>query len=245
MSMNKIIIRLPGGGRIKDKHQTQDVSWWSYRSFHIEPDFYLGISNVIKSNPECTFYIVSGGVGAFMYTNLSKVLNKNGKITSAIGCDIVSTLHKIIINNLVENDVNVCPSEIDLENLKDFNKEEHACYFIRPNPNILSTDSLAASVAPIVDADLILFIKEGAPTYHVGFDAPTKITEWSIENIRKKSVSVSGNYLLDSEALDILGMDMLKSLIIPPELLSDFSYNKPHYGFGSKDNYTELKYDLL
>lgn len=180
-----------------------------------------------------------------MYTNLSKVINKNGKITAAIGCDIVSILHKIIINNLVENDVNVCPSEVDLENLMDFKKNEHTCYFIRPNPDILSTDSLAARVAPIVDADLILFIKEGAPTYHVGFDCPTKITEWCIENIREKSVGVSGNYLLDSEALDVLGRDMLKSLIIPPELLSDFSYNKQHYGFGSKDNYTEVKYDLF
>lgn len=239
--MNKIIIRLPGGGRIKEKNQHQDISWWGYRGFHIDPEFYLGISSIIKSNPDCIFYFISGGVGAFMYTNFSNAINLDDKITSEVGCEIVSVLHKILIGSLIERDVQVCPVEVGLDGLDDPNYSNYSCYFIKPNPNTLSTDSLAASVAPIVEAELILFIKEGAPTYYVGFDTPTKVTEWSIENIRLKSVEVVGNYLLDSEALDILENVKPKALIIPPEIFSNFSFKKESYGFGSKDYYTEIK----
>ena len=67
------------------------------------------------------------------------------------------------------------------------------------------------------------------------------MTEWSIESIRLKSVEVVGNYLLDSEALDILENVKPKALIIPPEIFSNFSFKKESYGFGSKDYYTEIK----
>lgn len=243
--MNKIIIRLPGGGRIKEKKQNQDISWWGYRNFHIDPGFYSEISLIINSNPDCVFYVISGGVGAFMYTNLSNAINLDSKLSSEVGCEIVSILHKILIGSLIERDVKVCPVEVKLNDLDNPYYSNHSCYFIKPDSLILSTDSLAASVASIIEADLILFIKEGAPIYHVGFDTPTKVTEWCIDSIRLKSAEVTGNYLLDSEALDILEDVKPQALIIPPELLSDFSYNKQHYGFGSKDNYTELKYDLF
>ncbi|ENK7125885.1 hypothetical protein AB3Y61_001444 [Serratia marcescens] len=238
--MNNIIIRLPGGGRINKRNEIQEINWWSYRNYYINPGLYSEIKTVINKNRDCTLFFVCGGVGAFLYTNLCKSLNLNDDITSQIGCDVVSLMHKILINNLIENEINACPIEVSLNELIDGQDFKYSCYFIKPFANIMSTDSLAANLASKVHADLIVYLKEGAPVYHIGFNEPTRVSKWDVTDIRKRAKGVKGHYIIDNEALNIIEKTNIKTIITNPEVFTDFDYSTSYFGLGGEENYSEV-----
>ncbi|MEQ9968151.1 hypothetical protein ABRP72_03045 [Pectobacterium carotovorum] len=238
--MNRIIIRLPGGGRINKKNEMQEISWWDYRNYYINPELYSEINFIITNNKNCIFFFVSGGVGAFLYTNLSKSLNLKNNITSQVGCDIVSLMHKILINNLIDSGIDVHPTEIALSELSDKRDFKYSCYFIKPFSDVMSTDSLAAQVASIVHADMIVYLKEGAPVYHIGFDEPTRIGKWAIDDIRVRAKGVKGNYIIDDEALNKIEETNIKTIITNPKIFPNFNYNESNFGLGGEENYSEV-----
>ncbi|MCC3705557.1 hypothetical protein LLR08_23750 [Rouxiella badensis] len=243
--MNRIIIRLPGGGRINKKNEMQEIAWWDYRNYFINPEFYSEIKSVINNNINCTFFFVSGGVGAFLYTNLCKSLGVGGDITSQVGCDIVSIMHKILINNLLGSGVDTYPTEMTLNELSEKVNLENSCYFIKPCSDIMSTDSLAAQVASIVLADIVIYLKEGAPVYHIGFKEPTRVAKWSINDIRARAKEVNGHYIIDSEALNKIEEGNIKTIITNPRAFSGFNYHESNFGLGGEENYSEVVNDLL
>jgi hypothetical protein len=238
--MNKIIIRLPGGGRINKKNEPQEISWWDYRNYFINPELYSEIKNIIAKNINCTFFFVSGGVGAFLYTNLCKSLDIKNDIESQVGCDIVSIMHKILIGNLLDSGIDAYPTEISLSELSEMRNFKNSCYFIKPISNIMSTDSLAAQVTSVVLADLVVYLKEGAPIYHIGFKEPTRVGKWSISDIRTRAKGVKGHYIIDGEALNIIEEENVKAIITDPTTFFSFNYNEGDFGFGGEENYSEV-----
>lgn len=238
--MNRIIIRLPGGGRINKRNEMQEISWWDYRNYYINPELYSEIDSVMGNNKNCTFFFISGGVGAFLYTNLCKSLNIKNDITSQVGCDIVSLMHKILISNLLDSGIDAYPTEIALSELSEKQNFKHSCYFIKPFSNIMSTDSLAAQVASVVHADMIVYLKEGAPVYHIGFNEPTRVGKWGINDIRARSTGAKGHYIIDDEALNKIEETNIKTIITNPKVFPSFNYHKINFGLGGEENYSEV-----
>ncbi|MFQ2367101.1 hypothetical protein [Aeromonas enteropelogenes] len=238
--MNKVIVRLPGGGRIKKKPGTQELSWWDYRNHYITPELYCDLKNIINRNKDCTFFLISGGVGAFLYADLCDSISSHDEVASQIGCNVVSMMHTILISSLAKNGIKVSPHEVDIDKVNEAQSSNHSCYFIKPCINIMSTDSLAAHTAHFIKADMIVYLKEGAPTYHIGFDVPMKINKWKINDIKSKANTYNGNYIIDDEALNIIKENSIKTIITNPDMFSHFNHNVDNYGFGSSDNYTEV-----
>jgi len=238
--MSNIIIRLPGGGRINKKKEEQEISWWDYRNHYINPELYSEIKDVMAKNKDCVFFFVSGGVGAFLYTDLCNSLSVKDDIISQVGCDIVSLMHKILISNLIGNGINAYPTETSLTELSEMQNFKHSCYFVKPFIKIMSTDSLAAHVAPLVHADMIVYLKEGAPVYHIGFNEPTRVSKWGINDIRLRAKGVKGHYIIDDEALNLIEKMNVKTLITSPKTFSNFNYHESDFGLGGEQNYSEV-----
>ncbi|MGN5764616.1 hypothetical protein ACNQO6_09695 [Acinetobacter calcoaceticus] len=242
--MTNVIIRLPGGGRIKKSDEKQLIEWWDYRNHFIENNFYSELKEIIQKNQHAKFYFISGGVGAFIYTDLCKKLNNSETLRAQIGCDIVSIMHKILINSLIENRVDVFPNEISIKDLNSLSHKKNRVFFIKPDINFLSTDSLAASVANMISAEIIIYIKEGSPIYHAGFNEPTIMNQWRIADIKERAKIIKGNYIIDSEALNtiesLIKKNCSKVLILNPSQLIKLDLINKNYGFGQSEDFCEV-----
>lgn len=242
--MNNIIVRLPGGGRIKKHEKKQILTWWDYRNYFINTDIYNDIKKIIETNKDSKFFFISGGVGAFIYTDLCRNLNISNNLAAEIGCDVISIMHKILINSLIDDGINVFPTEIDIKSYNTIFYKENSCFFIKPDTEFLSTDSLAANVAKLVSAKLIVYIKEGSPTYYAGFKKPTIINKWEIDDIRERAKLIKGNYILDNEALNIIE-DLKENinsriLILNPNQLKNLNFNDVNLGLGNDESFCEI-----
>ncbi|MFY8284335.1 hypothetical protein AAEU31_12570 [Pseudoalteromonas sp. SSMSWG5] len=228
--MSTFVIRLPGGGRISKKNKEHTLKWLDYRSFGIKIDSYTSIIELIKSNPNSKFFLISGGVGAFLYTNFCRDLCLDNDFSSTIGGDIIGIMHKILIEAFKREGVRIYPKQVAIKELKELKQNsDYQCFFVEPNLDSLSTDSLAVQAAIEVNSVETVFLKEGAPTYHVGFDNPTIITHWSIDDISAKSEehfkSSNGHYLLDTESCSLIKKFQIKSKIVCPSELKNLKFD--------------------
>jgi len=230
--MSTFVIRLPGGGRISKKNKEHSLKWLDYRSFGINTDSYTSIIELIRSNPDSKFILISGGVGAFLYTNLCKDLGLDNIFSSKVGSHIISIMHKILIEAFENEGIKVYPKQAELQELRGLKqKADYQCFFVEPNIDCLSTDSLAVQASIEVDSVETVFLKEGAPTYHVGFDNPTVITHWHINDISAKSekhfTGSNGHYLLDIESCSLIKKFKVNSKIVCPSELKNLKFT-PH-----------------
>lgn len=243
--MSSYVIRLPGGGRIKRSDSTQALSWWEYRNHYISTRTYTQLTNFIQNNKNQKLVFVSGGVGAFLYTDLCKSLGLNSNFESEIGIEIISIMHKVLIEHLSSSGVSVYKSEVPIEDLETtMSHSEQQCFFIKCDSSFQSTDSIAAHAAAVTNSRAILFLKQGAPNYHAGFEKETKVTKWDISDIHRKAknlwASKRENYILDVECSLKIKNDGIKSSIMPPELLERIILDAVNYGLESSDCYTEI-----
>ncbi|MAD03411.1 MAG: hypothetical protein CMK65_07310 [Pseudoalteromonas sp.] len=228
--MSTFVIRLPGGGRISRKKKEHGLKWLDYRSFFIKTDSYNSIIELIKDNSNSKFILISGGVGAFLYTNLCEDLYLDRDFSSTIGSDIISIMHKILIEAFERERIRIYPKQVAIKELKELEQNsDYQCFFVEPNLDSLSTDSLAVQASIEVNSVETVFLKEGAPTYHVGFDSPTVITHWKIDDISAKSEEhfkgSNGHYLLDTESCSLIKKFQIKSKIVCPSELKNLKFD--------------------
>ncbi|MGP2449835.1 hypothetical protein ACTUSR_12140 [Pantoea stewartii subsp. indologenes] len=242
--MTNIVIRLPGGGRIRKRDEKQDIEWWGYRNYFIDTDFYNDLEKLISKNKNFNFYFISGGVGAFIYTNLCDSLELHKDLRDEVGCTIVSVMHKILIEKLKNSAVRVYPEEISFDDINVVESRGFNSFFVMPEKRFLSTDSLAANVGQIVSAKMIIYIKEGAPLFHVGFDEATVVNAWEIDDIRRRAKGVQGNYILDSDALgvieNLITKNKTRTLILSPGQLKEINMEDDNFGLGQMTSFTEV-----
>ncbi|MEI8704974.1 hypothetical protein [Pseudoalteromonas sp. B62] len=225
--MKTVVIRLTGGGAISEVGTETDLPWWGYRSMHITPSVYSDLTALIANNPSIKFIFVCGGIGAFLFTDLVKNLALNTH-ADEVGRGIISILNGIAISYLNSFSINVYPNEIPVNEVgKYLSTTDASCFFIKPDTGCISSDSLAAEAAFLSKAELLLYVKKGAPQYHVGFDKPTIINRWSLDDIELKSLTLyeeqAKHYVLDYQACSILKSNTNEIYIIPPEIIREIN----------------------
>lgn len=225
--MKTVVIRLTGGGAISEASTEIDVPWWGYRNMHITPSVYSDLTALIANNPSTRFIFVCGGIGAFLFTDLVKNLAMDS-YADEVGKGIISILNGIAISYLNSLSVNVYPNEVPANEVEKYlSTTDASCFFIKPDSGCISSDSLAAEAAFLAKADLLLYVKKGAPQYHVGFDKPTIINRWSLDDIELKSLTLyedqNKHYVLDYQACSILKSNSNETYIIPPEIIKEIN----------------------
>ncbi|MBB1275827.1 hypothetical protein [Pseudoalteromonas sp. SR43-3] len=225
--MKSVVIRLTGGGAISEASTEIDVPWWGYRNMHITPSVYSDLTALIANNPSTRFIFVCGGIGAFLFTDLVKNLAIDS-YADEVGKGIISILNGIAISYLNSLSVNVYPNEVPANEVEKYlSTTDASCFFIKPDSGCISSDSLAAEAAFLAKADLLLYVKKGAPQYHVGFDKPTIINRWSLDDIELKSLTLyeeqAKHYVLDYQACSILKSNTNEIYIIPPEIIKEIN----------------------
>lgn len=225
--MKSVVIRLTGGGAISEVSTEIDVPWWGYRNMHINPSVYSDLTALIANNPSTRFIFVCGGIGAFLFTDLVKNLAIDS-YADEVGKGIISILNGIAISYLNSLSVNVYPNEVPANEVEKYlSTTDASCFFIKPDSGCISSDSLAAEAAFLAKADLLLYVKKGAPQYHVGFDKPTIINRWSLDDIELKSLTLyeeqTKHYVLDYQACSILKSNTNEIYIIPPEIIKEIN----------------------
>jgi uridylate kinase len=225
VKMNAIVIRLIGGGAISQFNKEREISWWGYRNIEILPTVFEDITALLKRNESTRFIFICGGIGAFLFTKLARQLCLIA-YQDKVGREIVSTLNGIAIEYLKSQNFDVFPSEVSLEKLAaTYTSSSNQCFFVKPNENCISTDTLAAKAALESKACMILYVKKGAPLYHLGFDKPTVMNNWSLDDLGTKSLDLynhsSKHYVLDHQSCSLLKSLNIKTYIIPPEMVSE------------------------
>jgi hypothetical protein len=215
------VVRLPGGGRISQRTRRDQLSWLGYRDYSIQKDIYVSIINLVKETPDSKFVFISGGVGAFIYSDFCNDLGLDHSFAAKVGIDIISIMHQILIETMRNDKVSIYPQEVKLKDLKSIITENNnQCFFVKPDVECMSSDSLAIKASINIDSDLTIFIKEGAPTYHVGFNEPTTMIQWHIDDITSKAEKCfaegNGHYLLDMESCTLIKKFNITSVITSP-----------------------------
>lgn len=225
--MKTVVIRLTGGGAISEASTEIDVPWWGYRNMHIAPDVFKDLPVIITNNPSTKFIFVCGGIGAFLFTDLVKNLAMDSYVDE-VGKGIISILNGIAISYLNSFSINVYSNEVPVNQIEKYLSTTDArCFFIKPDSGCISSDSLAAEATFLTKADLLLYVKKGAPQYHVGFDKPTIINRWSLDDIELKALTLyeeqNKHYVLDYQACSILKSNSNETYIIPPEIIKEIN----------------------
>ena len=244
--MKTCIIRLPGGGQIKSKKHEDILPWRKYRNFEIDTTCYEKAISLIRRYPDWNFVFTSGGVGAFIYINLGHSLGLPTHISQTIGCEIVSLLNKIIISHFAENSVAVLPTEVEVSMLRQtIASAGKQCFFLKPDPYFHSTDSLAVHAAINLESDVVLFLKTGVPIFHVGFDEPTRIDVWAIDDLimraRHLLESKALNYILDYESTLLIKEHKLTTFLLEPSKISEVSFDDGDLNIMNKGFATKIR----
>jgi hypothetical protein len=127
----------------------------------------------------------------------------------------------VFIERMRNDKVSIYPQEVELKDLKSaIIENNNQCFFVKPDVDCMSSDSLAIKASINIDSDLTIFIKEGAPTYHVGFNEPTTMIQWHIDDITSKAEKCfaegNGHYLLDIESCTLIKKFNITSVITSP-----------------------------
>ena len=221
----KFVLRLPGAGRIRNNKIKENVPWTGYRNYSIDTSFYVKIKDILSElqEKEHKVILISGGVGAFLYSEFSKNLGLSHQIHKKIGINIVNLLNTILLNFFIENKLNIYnklvkPSEIDA--LIESSQNNFFVLKADENENHLSTDSLSADIARLISSDFLVYFKEGVPYYYAGFPKKTKLLRWKIDDLVDRasyfSCSDGNHYIIDFAAVKIIKAYALKTLMINP-----------------------------
>jgi hypothetical protein len=243
--MNNYVIRLPGGGRIKKNENQQPIPWWDYRCFFIDNSSYLSLEALFKRNSDCKIALVSGGVGAFLYTELGKSLHLAEPVIKDAGCAIISILHNILMCYLISKNLSVYPYEVDIDEINGVMENNiHQVYFVKTDTKNHSTDSLAIRTAISIKAKLTVFIKENAPEYIIGFNKPTVLLKWNLSSLLSQSLENplkgSNDYILDPVTCQLISDQKLKAIIANPKILDYLRFKDKYCDEVPREIFTEI-----
>ncbi|WP_162803500.1 hypothetical protein [Pseudomonas kribbensis] len=218
-----IVIKLPGAGMIKKGPATSSIEWLGYRDYRIDAGFYRDLLTLISSrNDTHKLVIVSGGVGSHLQLNLAKELGASSDDLKIIGTDHVRTLQRIFLSCCEKYDAVVHDTLLPVHELKTVMAASDASvFFVDPDTRFASTDSLAAAAAQAISADRLIVFKAKVPLFSAGFDAPTRIEKWPIDNLIERAESFealnSGHYIMDRASLEIIRDAGISSYLLAPE----------------------------
>ncbi|MDO0821301.1 hypothetical protein [Desulfosporosinus nitroreducens] len=216
--MNTFVIKAGGSGNIIETDFKHEIEWLKYRRIQIDAKYFSTlIESLTTASYDNKIVYVNGGVAAFIFIDLARNLGLDNENLDEIGCRIVNTTSYIILESLKNKSAKVYP---ELINPLEFRKEilnDYNLILIKAIQGFKSTDSLATYIASQVQESELMFFKKGIPIYHVGFESPTKVTEFKLsdlENIGAKVTEVPGNNaILDKESINIIKKKMIKTVL--------------------------------
>jgi uridylate kinase len=213
--MKVYVIKALGSGNFIETELVNEIPWLSYRKFQIDTGYMNSLVNSLaKVSKAYKLAFICGGMGAYLFINMAKALNLNDKILNNIGCSIINLNSNILLEALINKGVKVCPSLVSaLDNYEEY-FINYDLLFFKAIPEFSSTDSLAAHVSSkLIDTELIFF-KKGVPIYYDGFEKPTKVSEFRIEeleDISENYIETPGkNYIIDYNSIRIIKKHRIK-----------------------------------
>jgi len=220
--MKKYIIKAGGSGNIVETDFKHKIDWLNYRRIQINSIFFRElVQSLVEASKYHKIAYINGGVAAYLFINLAESLEIDKSELDVIGCEIINITSKIILEAVKKYNSNVCPELINPLEFEDNLFNIYNLIIFKAVPTFKSTDSLAAFVASRnLDSEFLLF-KKGVPLYHVGFETPTKITEFKITKLKEIALSFNeipgNNSIIDHESIELIIKNKIKTTLYNSE----------------------------
>lgn len=207
--MNKIVIKAGGSGNIIESNYLHPIEWMNYRKFQIKSQTFSDIVEALLqlSKSDKVVY-VNGGVAAFLFINLAKSMQLGDEYLSEIGCSVINITAFIVLRKLLDLRANVYPKLLSPDLITDNLFNTYDIVIVQSSTDYQSSDELATYTASKLSDVKLVFFKKGIPIFHTGFEKPTEIHSFPIDELLDKAneyEEVPGrNYILDKNSLRII-----------------------------------------